>query len=311
MKAAHSLPVMPVCTECQRLIVGRKTSGDEVVTFLFWNTAGNASAKSISSIAHRHSVDFIILAEFEVPIAEILSKLNPPGRAETYTLSPSFLPIPGLAIFSRLPANSLKSMGDLRGISFRHLIPPVGADILLAVAHLNSKLFLQPDDQAMECPRIAQDIRQMEARIGHSRTILVGDLNMDPFEAGVVSASGLHAVMTRHLALQSSRKVQGVSYPFFYNPMWSRYGHGKGGPVATYFKRRSTQRVYFWHMFDQLLVRPSLLDMFDDETLHILDNDGLRSLHREDGTPDREYASDHFPILFTLALDRSKDDGTR
>ena len=49
----------------------------------------------------------------------------------------------------------------------------------------------------------------MENKAGHKRTVLVGDLNMNPFETGLVTASGLNATMTRKLP----RRKNGQSMP--------------------------------------------------------------------------------------------------
>jgi len=49
----------------------------------------------------------------------------------------------------------------------------------------------------MECIRLADEIRREELGIGHERTVLMGDFNMNPFEIGMISATGLHAVMDR------------------------------------------------------------------------------------------------------------------
>jgi hypothetical protein len=107
--------------------------------------------------------------------------------------------------------------------------------------------------------------------------VLVGDLNMDPFEEGVVKANGLHAVMTRRLAGRQTRTVQGRVYPLFYNPMWGLYGDSSAGPPGTYFYEPSGHVGYFWHLFDQVLLRPDLLRFFRNESLCILTEDGQRS----------------------------------
>ena len=79
----------------------------------------------------------------------------------------------------------------------------------------------EEDSLAMQATEFADDIAHVEENAGHQRTILVGDFNMNPFETGMVAARGLHGVMSRHIAQRGSRTVQGRSYPFFYNPMWS------------------------------------------------------------------------------------------
>jgi hypothetical protein len=125
---------------------------------------------------------------------------------------------------------------------------------------------------------------------------------MNPFESGMVSAAGLHAVMDRRIAREGSRVVQGREYPFFYNPMWGLLGDGSRGPAGTFFHRHAEQEAYFWNMFDQVLVRPALLDRFDFKDLAILDDTGAEPLVKDSGVPDRDVGSDHLPVLFRLNL---------
>jgi hypothetical protein len=156
--------------------------------------------------------------------------------------------------------------------------------------------------QLYECVELAEEIRRVEQEIGCERTLLVGDLNTNPFESGVVSAKGLHAVMARDLALRKERKVQKRRYHFFYNPMWNLLGDETDGPPGTYFYPRAEHECYFWNMFDQVLLRPDLLPYFKTEELKILSEDGKVSLLSARGTPDADNASDHLPILFKLHL---------
>jgi hypothetical protein len=108
--------------------------------------------------------------------------------------------------------------------------------------------------------------------------------------------------MTRQLATEPGRRIESVRYPFFYNPMWSLFGDGSPGPPGTYYYRSSEQIAYFWHIFDQVLLRPALLSFFRNERLKILSGDGTVSFLGERGVPDRKSASDHLPILFELDL---------
>src|SRR5271157_1634040 len=57
-----------------------------------------------------------------------------------------------------------------------------------------------------------------------------------------------------------------------------------------------------WNMFDQVLVRPALLDRFDFKDLAILDDAGDERLVKDSGVPDRDVGSDHLPVLFRLNL---------
>jgi hypothetical protein len=76
----------------------------------------------------------------------------------------------------------------------------------------------------LECTELARTIGDEERHAGHSRTIVVGDFNMNPFEKGLVGASGLRATMARTVAERASRVIQGKPYSFFYNPMWGAPG---------------------------------------------------------------------------------------
>ncbi len=110
---------------------------------------------------------------------------------------------------------------------------------------------------------------------------------------------GLHAVMDRRVALRLNRTVQGKSYPFFYNPAWSRLGDGSPGPPGTFYHSRGEHNVYFWNMFDQVMIRPSILDRFKLEDFQIVDHTGVQTLVTDKGRPNQA-GSDHLPILFRI-----------
>lgn len=79
----------------------------------------------------------------------------------------------------------------------------------------------------------------------------------------------------------------------FYNPMWSRLGDESAGPPGTYFyDGGSGTEKYFWHTFDQVLLRPGLLQAYETGHLEILTGIGTFPL---DGGP-----SDHSPVLLRL-----------
>jgi len=90
--------------------------------------------------------------------------------------------------------------------------------------HLSSKLYQKQDDHILYSTRLARQIGEAEQSLGHSRTLIIGDLNMNPFESGVVGAEALHGVADRRIAKKKFRSVQGEKRQFFYNPMWSYFG---------------------------------------------------------------------------------------
>ena len=266
---------------------------------LYWNVHKKPIQHLVAALAHEHEVDVIILSECKFSPTEFLIELNTP-ITQKYGLP--FSPVLDPVIVTRFLRNSISIVRDLPGVCFRRLFPPIGSDLLLVTVHLQSKLYNDKEEQALYCTRLARYIQEEETKIGHRRTLVVGDFNMNPFESGMVGAEGLHSVMTRRIAARQSRKVKGEERFFFYNPMWNHFGEFPVPPAGTYFYDSASQINYYWNMFDQVLIRPDLLHYFHDETLQIITSVGSTNFINSDGKPDTQAASDHLPIMFQLEL---------
>ncbi len=205
-----------------------------------------------------------------------------------------------ITFFVAFQANFLTPVLENARISIRHLTLPARAEILVAAAHLPSKLHFSNESMIFECSNLARMIEDSEEACGHGRTILLGDLNVNPFETGMVGTGGLHAVMSREVASRGSRTVQSREYDFFYNPMWAHFGDRQGEAPGTYYYDKAEHVTYFWNMFDQVLVRPSLLDGLGVESVRILTSVRGISLLGPGGKPDRSVGSDHLPVLAEL-----------
>ena len=124
---------------------------------------------------------------------------------------------------------------------------------------------------------------------------------MNPFELGLISSEGLHAVMDRAVAAKVNRTVSGELRHFFYNPMWSLMGDLSPGPPGTYYRHASAPAEYFWHSFDQILLRPTLLGSMVPSDVRVITNTGGTSFLGRSGVPDKS-VSDHLPICATIRL---------
>jgi hypothetical protein len=276
-----------------------------MTTFLFWNIRQKPLEAVIANLAHRQAVDVLMLAECAIAPGALLKTLNREGVAQFHLPDAAYRK---LAVYTRFSRRYLVTVRHHPRYTIRRLKLPAYPDILLVVAHSPSKRNWTKESQAAECREMAAEIRSVEGQLGHTRTVLVGDLNMNPFEAGVVAANGLNAVMTRAIAQRRTRQVQSRRYPFFYNPMWGLFGDATAGPPGTYYYERSEHDLLFWNLFDQVLIRPDLFPYFRNEEVEILTGDGERSLLSAKGLPDTIAASDHLPILFKLNLARGGAD---
>lgn len=271
-----------------------------MTTFLFWNLHKKPLIKQIAHITRYYQIDVVILVENEVEPIRIALELNELGMGLYYY-------VPGrickkVDIFTNFPTKFMQVVHETERLTVRQLRLPGLTEILLAVTHFVDKRSMDHESQISESVHLSSQIKYAEEKVENNKTILVGDLNMNPFDAGVVNANGLNGVMTRHRALKRERTVQGVTYPFFYNPMWNLFGDAKDGSPGTYFYDTGVHKNYYWNIFDQVLVRPDLLDRFSNQELKILNSVEGESFINENGIPDKLTASDHLPLVFTLKL---------
>lgn len=265
--------------------------------FLFWNIGRKPLAPLVSELAEIHEVDVIILAECETDPGAMLQALNrTPEAGFRFPADFSERTI----IFTRFAREFLQPAFDSPRVSIRRLTLPARAPVLLATAHLPSKLYWSAESQAFECVELARSIDAEEQTAGHRRTILVGDFNMNPFETGLVSSVGLNSVMSRRVASRKTRTVQGREYRFFYNPMWRHFGDAGSDTAGSYYYDAAEHVNYYWNMFDQVLLRPELAEHFDPTRLSIVRAVGALSLVGLDGRPEPANGSDHLPILFEV-----------
>jgi hypothetical protein len=267
-------------------------------TFVFWNVNGKPLEDLIAGVANDLRADVLLLAECAANPAALLTRLN--AHETSYFFIRNLCP--RIRIYTRFAPELLRPLDEGERHSILRLSLPARKEILLATAHLPSKREFTAGSQVHECARFARLIATVEKSVSHQRTIFMGDLNVNPFEDGMVAAGGFHAVMAKDTAIRGDRTVQGQQYPFFYNPMWGRFGDlREGSPPGTFYYEKAEHLVYFWNMFDQVLLRPELASSFRPEGLSIVTKAGDASLLNRIGRPDSKAASDHLPV--SLAID--------
>jgi hypothetical protein len=277
-----------------------------VLTFLFWNLK-TRNASTLASLARAHHVDIIILAECPVLPGDMLVALNRGTADYSYAQSGCHK----INLYTRFSDQFVLPVMDTTvatitgdDYSLRRVALPGGRqEFLLCAVHFSSKLWQTPGDQTAFAFPFARRLARAEEAVKHQRTLLVGDLNMNPYEDGVVMTQGLHATPSRRIARRERRTVKFESNLHFYNPMWAHFGEKSQGHAGTYYYPSPKARADHWNIYDQVLVRPALLDHFRDEDVEVLHRDQATntSLLSADGTPDARF-SDHLPILFRLHI---------
>ena len=286
-----------------------------MLTFGFWNidslrnlqTDERELPRFVADLVLERSIDVFFLIECDIPYASLMA---------AFKRGPEYYPISCGDRFKVLARFDPKLMRRLLlpvpsdRFDIWHLVLPLQEDVLLSVVHGLDKRNNSPAKQELFLQQVVAALSYFENEVGHDRSIVLGDFNANPFESPVASACGMNAVISRAIAQSDPRRMLNQGYPYLYNPMWNLYGDEPlSSAPATYYYRGSDPHELYWHMLDQVLIRPSLLNRFDFSALDIVTAVGSTKLTGASGIPDRKRFSDHLPVVFGINLSDKNDKG--
>ena len=132
--------------------------------------------------------------------------------------------------------------------------------------------------------------------------MVMGDFNLQPYSYGIIGALGFNATMSMYKAKKKKRIVDGEECLFYFNPMWSLMGKNGIAQGSYYCGDDQQDKSLYWYSFDEVLLRPSLIDYFSwDYFDYIVEISGERLLTEE--KINKEDFSDHLPIKFEIKED--------
>lgn len=273
-------------------------SGSNCFSFLFWNTARKRLAPTIARLASEYSASLLMIAECSIDPSELCRHLAVESGLPYY---PARLNLSKkISVFVRNSQDFWKDEHDGGRFVIGTYSPPLFKPVRFVACHLPSQNNGMYDVEE-SCRYMADSVRDLEARTGNDRTVVIGDFNLGPFSEAMIASDGLHATMCAARA-QRPRKVRDREVEFFYNPMWNLLGDKTSGPPGTYYHRTSQKDAYFWNTYDQVILRPSLLGEFDCNDVRIVTEVRGDSLLTRLGLPNRAIYSDHLPLAFSLRL---------
>jgi hypothetical protein len=277
-----------------------------MTTFLFWNVQAKRLDGHIVRLVQDHHVDVLLLLEHPNPDGTLFHQLNtvrPHQRVTSHARFGVYVSFDA-SLMVRVAPPAASTAGDRA--DFWDIRLSTKNRLFLALVHGLDAVNNNPSRRSVFFDRLREDVEWMEARhpdVGHKQTVVLGDFNANPFDPIIGSTDGLHAIRVRSVGGKQTRSVLKRDYEFFCNPMCSCFKGWERSPPGTYYFNGGDTHEVFWHMIDQVVLRPQALHMFSEKGLRILTEAGPDSLLTRAGLPDSRTASDHLPILFYLDLD--------
>lgn len=267
------------------------------MNYLFWNVNKNKRINNvIKDVIIDNDCDVIALAEYEDDLNSLIKDLY----SEGYNFYPlDQIGCKRIQIITKFKPKQIKFRHDRDKYTIKTIPHETHNEINIVFLHLQSKTNDEHDEaRAFELLNIKNNLEKIEEQYDNKKSIIVGDFNMNPFERPMVSASGIHSLSSSNETLRGKRTVGGYDFSMFYNPMWNFLGD-RCKPEGTYYYSKSQHVNYFWNIFDQVVIRPELVEYFDMEKLKIITNVGSISLLNKNGKPNKQI-SDHLPLFFNI-----------
>lgn len=276
------------------------------MNILFWNLQEKGTFfDTIVSIVNEEDIDVAFFAEFPNGTGDALtleSKLKTVDNSFSY-LQP--IANRNIETFSRIRSPFFVYKQDEKRHSIFQINGIINPDqkYNLFVCHLPSKINYSDDALGEKARGFRKRVEEFEEEQDCHNTIICGDFNMNPFEKGMYYAPMLNAVMDKSIARDKKRIVDGETYHYFYNPMWGHLGdNGRSCIPGSYFLSDSTIDKLHWNLLDQVILRPSVIDVFDDSKLKIVCKGASYNLLTPHNRINDSIYSDHLPLKFNIIV---------
>lgn len=260
---------------------------------LFWNFNRGITNEVIEELITDNDCDIVSLAEYRGNARSLLKTLSIKGY--NYYHVPN-MGCERIELFTKFEPSKVTHIYDMSYYTIKSFPHPLLGKIMITFVHFPSKLYCDDFDYLEESKLVRAQIEKEELISNSNNTMVIGDFNMNPFEEGMLAAAAFNAFPTIHEVEGKARTVKGRDYNLFYNPMWRFFGDFDQ-PFGTYYYNAAKHYTIKWNIFDQVLMRPNLMEFFVTDSLKIITETKSHDLTNKNFKPS---ISDHLPIYFEI-----------
>jgi len=258
------------------------------MNLLFWNLHKNSIENFIADIILENDVDVAIFAEYKQNnFSTVIDRLgNNYYKCENLPDAKTILLCKNTIIAESKRDQDRYSLftAELENTSY-----------IIGGVHLTSALTGQEAKRLLEGRNLVTDLKLLEDRMGHTKSILIGDFNSSPFDSVMTVMDGINAVLFKDIIEDNEfATVDHKRFRRLYNPTF-HYISETGNNYGSIFYRDKMDTMY-WYSFDQVLVRKTLANAVS--SVKYCRQIGAQSLVH--GLYPQSTISDHLPLLVSI-----------
>lgn len=191
-------------------------SGNKVHNFeySFWNLGKNDNSQYLAQCINERKIDFAILSEYEnLNISYVLHKLNNKYRH-----------IPGMGGCDKITMLALNDIDvHIQREQTRYAMYSVekdGIDLIIVGTHLQDRRNSDSAQRISTAGRLMNDLENLEKRKQCKKSVIIGDLNANPYDEELLQMNAFHAVLFKDvIKAAETRTIGGIRYRRLYNPI--------------------------------------------------------------------------------------------
>lgn len=277
-----------------------------ILKFISWNIQKKQLSKQIEDLIKHDLPDILFLIESDrIDPATILNNCNGYSLTKNYNFinfgnsyRAGIKQSIKMTLFYR---NDLAVNKIMDGIDYRYAyisLVTSAKNLLLIPSHLPSKPTQARDlNKAGEFySQLVDELIEFERLNPKFETVIFGDLNLNPYEQEMLFSDSFFSERCPQTSTILTKIKKNTKLRFF-NPSWKLLTNYAENAFGTFIYTGSD--VEQWNVYDQVILRPTLINSFDMDSLSVITKSKNYSFLSGNRTINY---SDHLPITFAMNI---------